>query len=234
MIEIISLPIPKSNKRTRPGRKLKPTSITVHETANTNVRANARAHALLQQNGNPRQASWHFTVDDEKEVYQSIPVNEVSYHAGTRSGNHTSISIEICVNHDGNYLKAVDHAISLIKYLQLRHPSIKRILPHHHWSRKNCPRYLRAGTKGITWPTFEREVTKRIPTLLKAKPYRQTKKLRVGSKVTLLKSATHYATGEPIPSWVKNKSYTVMQTSSNRVLLKEIYSWVRIKDIKIT
>lgn len=57
-------------------------------------------------------------------------------------------------------------------------------------------------------------------------------KIKVGSKVTLLKTAKKYATGQVIPSWVKEKKYTIMQVGSNKVLLKEIYSWVYTKDVK--
>lgn len=56
--------------------------------------------------------------------------------------------------------------------------------------------------------------------------------IKVGSKVTLLSSATKYATGQAIPSWCKNRRYTIMQIKSDRVLLKELYSWVYKKDIK--
>lgn len=56
--------------------------------------------------------------------------------------------------------------------------------------------------------------------------------IKVGSKVTLLKSAKKYATGQAIPSWVKGKKYTIMQVGNSKVLLKEIYSWVYTKDIR--
>ena len=44
------------------------TSITIHETANTNNGADAEAHADLQSNGNSRDASWHYSVDDHSGV----------------------------------------------------------------------------------------------------------------------------------------------------------------------
>lgn len=60
----------------------------------------------------------------------------------------------------------------------------------------------------------------------------QPKKLGVGVKVQLLSSARKYATGENIPQSVRGKTFTIMQVKSDRVLLKEIYSWVYIKDVK--
>lgn len=52
-----------------------------------------------------------------------------------------------------------------------------------------------------------------------------------GQVVTLSISATRYATGETIPASVKGKKYTVMQIKADRVLLKEILSWVKRSDI---
>lgn len=57
------------------------------------------------------------------------------------------------------------------------------------------------------------------------------KSFKTGDKVKIRSSATKYATGERIPNWVKGKSYTIHQVKSDRVLLREIYSWVRKSDI---
>ncbi len=54
---------------------------------------------------------------------------------------------------------------------------------------------------------------------------------KVGDHVVVKNSAKTYATGEKIPSWVKNKSLTVQQVASDRVLLKEITSWVKKTDV---
>ncbi|EYE88251.1 hypothetical protein Q428_08610 [Fervidicella metallireducens AeB] len=53
--------------------------------------------------------------------------------------------------------------------------------------------------------------------------------IEVGSKVKV--TGSNYATGQAIPGWVKNNTYTVMQLSDNKALLKEIMSWVYIKDL---
>lgn len=68
--KIIDMLIPKSNKRNRPGTKRTSRSITIHETDNFNVRANALAHAKFQFLSNPRQASWQYQVDDESRSVQ--------------------------------------------------------------------------------------------------------------------------------------------------------------------
>lgn len=237
MAKIIEMFIPKSYKFTRPGRKMTPTSITIHETDNTNVRANALAHARLQQNGNRRQASWHLSVDDEPEVYQSIPFNEVSYHAGNARGNNTSISIEICVNKDGNYKKAVANAIKVVKYLLKLYPSIKYVdvVQHNKWSGKNCPRHLRAGDWGINWGQFIAGVKGAKVTASKpSTPHKYVTtnvNFRVGDRVRVKKSAKTFATGQSIASFVKGSTYKVLQRGSNRLLLDSIMSWVRTSDV---
>lgn len=240
-LQIIEMLIPSSNKRTRPGTKRNPRSITIHETDNTNVRANALAHARLQYNGNARQASWHYQVDDEPEIYKSVPENEVAYAAGDGGGpgNTYSIQIEICVNQDGNFMQAVNNAAWLVQYLLNKYPSISHVdvVQHHKWSGKNCPRYIRAGTKGINWTGFialvrgDKGKVEQPSTPPKYK--NDSGKFAIGQKVRVKNSATHYATGQSIPSWVKGKSDTVLQRGSNRILLKDIYSWVKASDLEI-
>lgn len=55
--------------------------------------------------------------------------------------------------------------------------------------------------------------------------------ISVGSIVTLSSNATNYATGQKIPNCYKNRNYTIMQVGSEKVLLKELYSWVYTKDL---
>ena len=54
----------------------------------------------------------------------------------------------------------------------------------------------------------------------------------VGDKVTVKKTATHFATGESIASYVKGSTYKIIQVKSDRVLLDGIMSWVYKKDVK--
>lgn len=57
------------------------------------------------------------------------------------------------------------------------------------------------------------------------------KTLKVGSKVKI--TGSKYATGQTIPDWVKPKTYTVQQIAGDKVLIKEIVSWVFIKDLML-
>lgn len=141
-MKIIQMLIPTNNKYLRPGTKMIPQYMVVHETDNTDKGANARAHATLLSNGSTRQASWHFSVDSGEIVYQSIPEDETSWNAGDGNGrgNMSGLSVEICVNSDGNFERAKDNAVMLIKQLMLKHHITKdRIVPHKFWSGKDCP-----------------------------------------------------------------------------------------------
>ena len=161
-MKIVQMLIPQSNKFTRPGIAMNPAWITIHETGNTTKGADALAHTRLQQRGNSRQASWHFSVDDGDVIYQSIPTNEVGFHAGDGSGdgNRKSIGIEICVNEDGDFEKAKANAVWLVRYLMGKYNiPIARVVPHKHWSGKNCPHnILKSG-----WDKFIAQVNGEAP-----------------------------------------------------------------------
>ncbi|HFK1452176.1 MULTISPECIES: S-layer homology domain-containing protein [Bacillus cereus group] len=138
--------VPKGNENIRPGYAMEPKYITIHETANTSKGANALNHAKYLDNqarGNTdRSASWHFTVDD-KEIYQHLPLNEVGWHAGDKTGNYESIGIEIAVNSDGNYTKAVENARKLAAFLMNElNISLDHVQKHQFWSGKNCPAFM--------------------------------------------------------------------------------------------
>ena len=54
----------------------------------------------------------------------------------------------------------------------------------------------------------------------------------VGSKVKV--TGSKYATGQTVPGWVKQNTYTVSEVGSGgKLLLKEIVSWVYIKDLQL-
>lgn len=58
--------------------------------------------------------------------------------------------------------------------------------------------------------------------------------VKVGDKVKIKETAAYYSgTKIKIPEICKCKPYTVQRVSGERVLLKEIYSWVDRKDIEI-
>lgn len=56
-------------------------------------------------------------------------------------------------------------------------------------------------------------------------------KVNVGDRVKI--TGTNYATGQRVPAWVKLRKYTVSKLQDGKALLKEISSWVYIKDITV-
>ena len=113
----------------------------------------------MQASGNSRQASWHYTVDD-KEIVQSFSDNAQCWGAGNKYYNENGIQIEICVNSDGNFKKAVDNAVKLTKHLMNKYNiPASNVIQHYHASGKNCPRYLRSGEKGVSWSDFKAKLT---------------------------------------------------------------------------
>jgi N-acetylmuramoyl-L-alanine amidase len=144
-------------RRNRPGRSNPMKYITIHNTGNTGKGAGAKNHAAYVKSETAANApvSWHYTVDDN-DIYQHIPDNEDAFHAGdgTGDGNRKSIGIEICMNSDGDLLKATDRAAELAAFLCGKYDiPVENVVQHNHWSGKNCPQMLRQG-KPYNWDTF--------------------------------------------------------------------------------
>ena len=162
-LNIIEDLIPRGRKN-RPGRINPMRFITIHETDNTRIGAGAKNHAnylktnvTIVQEGTLK--SWHYTVDD-KETYRHIPEEEDAFHAGPKggAGNRESIGIEICVNADGMLLLAIDRAAILTADICMRRGiPFENIRQHFDWSRKNCPRNIRAGLP-VSWLQFIQKV----------------------------------------------------------------------------
>ena len=160
--------------------------ITVHQTDNTTIGANAdKHHKYLANNSVGREASWHWSVD-ESQAIQSFRDNRVLWHA--IGGNEVSLGIELCVDDDApggiafmgeeNYKKTLDNGAKLVAVKLVEHGlSPADVRQHHDWSGKDCPQYIRAGKYGITWGDFLTMVRKYYETL--------TKPVEVPVKVTL-------------------------------------------------
>lgn len=125
-------------------------AICIHETDNTRTGADADAHSRLQKNGNSRQASWHWTVDDVEAV-QSFEHDVRCWASGT-NGNNEAIHIEICVNEDGDYQKALRNASELCAIILKQEKTVTKIVQHNAYTGKNCPRLIRSGKS--SWDNF--------------------------------------------------------------------------------
>lgn len=133
--------------KNRPGTKREIQYIVIHETGNPAAGADAKAHGKLQAGGGEGTTSWHYTVD-EREIWHSIPDDEVAYHAGDGpegEGNLHGIGIELCVNQDGDFEKTFDNAARLTGWLMHTYDiPIDRVRQHFDFSGKNCPEQIRA------------------------------------------------------------------------------------------
>ena len=170
--KLIALPVPLIQKiipagqtNQRPGiARQTPGYWVQHETSNPSPGADAAMHArYLLQGANGGQVSWHFTVDDHQ-IYQHIPVNEVTWQAadGAGPGNMSGVSCEMCVNADGDEAKARHNAEALCAAICAalglgpdrvkRHYDFNQADPNRH----HCPDHM---MNDGYWPTFVQNVT---------------------------------------------------------------------------
>lgn len=145
--------IPEGSKN-RPMTENTKKYITIHDTANKEFGANAVSHAEYIKTIEDL-TSWHYTVD-ENGAYQHIPDDEKSYHTSDKFANENSISIELCVNEDGDFAETFENAIELTKMLMEEHGiPAENVVTHEHWTGKNCP----ASLLGDGWDEFKRRIS---------------------------------------------------------------------------
>ena len=148
-----------TKKNCYPGQN-KPAYVVIHETDNWSKGADAKAHATAMKNGNLA-GTVHYYVDSES-VYQTLSHEDGAWAVGDGKGkygitNRNSINIEICVNPESDYYKAVDKAEQLAASLLKQYGwGVDHLKRHYDASRKHCPR--RIQDEGI-WPEFKRKAT---------------------------------------------------------------------------
>ncbi|MBS1705483.1 MAG: N-acetylmuramoyl-L-alanine amidase [Armatimonadetes bacterium] len=156
--------IPAGNSN-RPGRPLKATNVTIHNTDNSDKGATARAHAnyLKGEDARKRKVSWHYTVDDAQ-TFKHLPLSEQGWHAGTSKGNQCSIGIEIC-QFKGIDQRAANERAALLTALLLAELNLEIgcVVPHKHWSGKDCPKLLLHPN--TSWDGFLEEVSEYLQAL---------------------------------------------------------------------
>lgn len=161
--------IPATSKNARSGIKMAAEYITIHNTGNPGASAKANSNYVRKQNGFK---SWHFTVDD-KNIIQQLPINETGWHAGDGAsgpGNRKSIGIEICevAGAEENAIKFVAELLIALKI------DISKVVPHRHWSGKNCPRLILPH-----WDKFVDDIKKEMEliALAEVKRYKNIKEM---------------------------------------------------------
>ena len=185
-------------RNNRPGRANPMKYVTIHNTGNSSKGAGARNHASYIKSDTAANVpvSWHYTVD-EKEIVQHLPDNEIAWHAGdggSGTGNAQSIAIEICMNSDGDLLRATDNAAELTASLCRKYGvPIENVVQHNYWKStkypngKNCPEMIRAG-KPYDWNTFLAKVESLMTSETAPKPAETDKLYRVQVGAFAIKS----------------------------------------------
>ena len=153
--------------RVRTGIKKASTEyVVIHDTAGGSPTHTAQNFALNQVNANKNEnndyISWHFTVGEDG-IYQSLPLDEVAYHAGDGShvygdtyfnntykknciggGNRNGIGIESCINAGADYNVTLRKLAKLVAELLLEFDlGFDRIKQHFNFSGKDCPGVIR-------------------------------------------------------------------------------------------
>lgn len=203
-----------------------PKGICIHNTAND---ASARNEISYMQSNN-NEVSFHIAVDDQ-EAIQALPFDRNAWHAGdggNGQGNRNYIAVEICYSKSGGsrFEAAEKRAAKEVAALLKKYGwGTDKIKDHRSFSGKNCPH--RTNMSNFI-KLVQSELTGSSAT---ATSPGATGSVTVGSKVKVV--GTHYATGQEVPGWVKQNTYTVQQVNGDRALLQEITSWVYIKDLQL-
>ena len=205
-----------------------PEFIVVHNTANDASAANEVKYMISNNN----QVSFHFAVDD-KEVVQGLPLDRNAWACGDGAngkGNREGIQIEICYSKNGGirFENAEKNAAKFIaQLLKERGWGVDNVKKHQDFSNKYCPH--RTLDKG--WASFVNMVKDYLNELNKPVQSTQSSSISVGDKVKVKTTATHYATGQSMASFVKGSTYEVTKVDGNKLLLSDIVSWVWDYDV---
>lgn len=146
----------------RSRRPMRTTGTRYHETGNPGRGTGALHHAKWQNAGTPGHPDGkigvHFYVDD-KEVVQTIPIDERGVHSGDH-GNGVHIGVEQCVNADADLRRARRNAICLHAAILrdvLGKTGTEAMWPHHAGG--GCPATINAAG---AWPMVEAEVDRLV------------------------------------------------------------------------
>ena len=205
-----------------------PEFVVVHNTANDATAQNEVKYMISNDN----QVSFHFAVDD-KEIVQGLPLDRNAWACGDGAngkGNRKGIQIEICYSKSGGvrFENAEKNAAKFIaQLLKERGWGIDKVKKHQDFSNKYCPH--RTLDKG--WASFVNMIKDYLNELNKPVQSTQSSSISVGDKVKVKTTATHYATGQSMASFVKGSTYEVTRIDGNKLLLSDIVSWVWDYDV---
>jgi N-acetylmuramoyl-L-alanine amidase len=139
--------------------------IVIHDTGNPRAGADAEAH-FNYFNGGDRGASAHYFVDDSR-IIQLVEDEKASWHCGDGRGkygitNQNSLGVEICINADGNYNRALSNTLALTRHLLNKHAlAVEQVVRHYDASGKICPATMRADNWARWWE-FKQDLLKAL------------------------------------------------------------------------
>lgn len=194
----------------------KPNTIVLHhaESSNCTVEDINRWH----KNNGWAGIGYHYFVRKDGSIYKGRIDNAIGAHAK----GHNTNTLGVCA--EGRYMtESMPQAqknsiIELCKYLKNKY-GISKIYGHGELMSTDCP--------GKNYPLGEI----RNLVLNGQNSSNITNNISVGAKIKI--TGAKYATGQAIPNWVKNNTYTVQQVNGSKALIKEIVSWVYIKDLSV-
>ena len=205
-----------------------PEFVVVHNTANDASAQNEVKYMISNNN----QVSFHFAVDD-KEIVQGLPLDRNAWACGDGAngkGNRKGIQIEICYSKSGGarFENAEKNAAKFIaQLLKERGWGVDKVKKHQDFSNKYCPH--RTLDKG--WASFVNMIKDYLNELNKPVQSTQSSSISVGDKVKVKTTATHYATGQSMASFVKGSTYEVTRIDGNKLLLSDSVSWLWDYDV---
>lgn len=193
--KVIQALIPLKHNKARPQTKMQAEYITIHNTGNTGATGKQNSDYVISQN---EYKSWHFTVGCN-EIYQHLPITESGWHCGdgeNGTGNRKSIGIEIAEVY-GAEQTAVKFIAKLMKATRI---DVDRIVPHKHWSGKNCPRLILPH-----WDKFIEDVKKEFDINQEENPVNtKTEFIEYSNGMTELKDSPEDLTNEIVDKIIYN------------------------------
>lgn len=156
---------------TRPLKNIK--YIPVHYTGNKGD--TAKNNVDFFATGNKREAGAQFFVDQQGNVWQSIPMGTTAWAVGLGGGkpdyskggaslygkctNYNSVSIELCDCATKDPSDAMIKAVKeLVKHIQSKCPNAKTICRHFDVTGKECPKRM-SGKNNKKWEDFKKAIT---------------------------------------------------------------------------
>lgn len=231
-LKIMLLDKTSHNLKYKYGNSATLTEITYHQTSNSATALNERNY--LNNRTDKVYVSFHYVVDETTAI-QCLPLNVNGWHSGDGSGtgNMKSIGIEIArsTSSDVNLRnKAIENGALLIASLMKQYNiPMSKVKSHQSRNGKHCPHDIldRYGEQN-----FRNLIQQKLNELNGTKPTVTTSDIKVGDKVKVKTTATHYATGQSMSSFVKGSTYEVTKVNGNKLLLSNIVSWVWDYDVE--